>query len=100
MRLTFDLWGRGYGGGRLEIVHVSRRDVCAPNCYTIDAMECRVAYTYIRLGKLKTRRRVCENHQYICRSDKRLYLHNEACPAADVGILFDLGILEAIKCIL
>ena len=48
IRLTVGLWGRRFGAVRMEVVHISSRDVCVPNCYTIDAMECREAHTYIR----------------------------------------------------
>jgi hypothetical protein len=41
-----------------------------------------------------------KNYEYICRPDKKLYLHNEPSPAADVCILFDLGIVETVKGVL
>jgi hypothetical protein len=52
------------------------------------------------MRKIKSKEERLRNHQYICRLDKLLYLHDEAGPAADVGILFNLGILETIKGIL
>jgi hypothetical protein len=52
------------------------------------------------MRKIKSKEERLRNHQYICKPDKRLYLHDEAGPAADVGILLDLGILETIKGIL
>jgi hypothetical protein len=52
------------------------------------------------MRKIKSKEERLRNYQFICRPDERLYVHDEAGPAADVGILFDLRILETIKGIL